>query len=85
MWLLDNSGQDVGAESDEAADVPDFIFPILMHPDTSGMAHIIGMAERMIGWLKSLGSVVEFSTHENIARPWLAAQKAKAEKAKPNL
>jgi len=53
-------------------------FPILMHPDTSGMAHIMGMAERVMVWLKSWGDSVEFCTHEEIAREWLAEQRAKA-------
>lgn len=69
MWLWEN-----GKEGTQSAD---FIFPILMHPDTSGMAHIIGMSERVVTWLKSWGDSVEFCTHEEIAREWLAEQKAK--------
>ncbi|KIV93054.1 hypothetical protein PV10_04299 [Exophiala mesophila] len=59
----------------------DFVFPILMHPDTSGMAHIIGMSERVIQWLKSFGDGVEFCTHETIANIWLTEQKKIAGKA----
>lgn len=70
MWLWENS--------DEGNSFADFIFPILMHPDTSGMAHIMGMAERVMLWLKSWGDSVEFCTHEQIARQWLAEQKTKA-------
>ncbi|KAK2740421.1 hypothetical protein FQN55_008877 [Onygenales sp. PD_40] len=44
------------------------IFPLLMHPDTSGMAHVIGMIERMITWLKSWGPEVEFCQTREIAR-----------------
>ncbi|KAK8217516.1 hypothetical protein M8818_001274 [Zalaria obscura] len=73
LWLLENS-----AEGGESAD---FIFPILMHPDTSGMAHIIGMSERIILWLKGFGDTVEFCTHEQIATAWLAEQKKIAGKA----
>jgi uncharacterized protein YcgI (DUF1989 family)/peptidoglycan/xylan/chitin deacetylase (PgdA/CDA1 family) len=69
LWLWENSEVDGSA---------DFIFPILMHPDTSGMAHIMGMAERVMLWLKSWGDSVEFCTHEQIARGWLAQQKEKA-------
>jgi hypothetical protein len=36
----------------------DFIFPLVLHPDTSGMAHVIGMIDQMIGWLKSQGEAV---------------------------
>lgn len=63
MWLWDNS-----KEGNESAD---FVFPILMHPDTSGMAHIIGMAERVVQWLQSFDDSVEFCTHEEIATAWL--------------
>jgi hypothetical protein len=34
------------------ADSADFIFPLVLHPDTSGMAHVIGMIDRVITWLK---------------------------------
>lgn len=79
MWLWENSRQDVGSMcDDENGDhFADFIFPILMHPDTSGMAHIIGMAERMITWLRSWGESVEFCTHEELASQWLVVQKRK--------
>jgi uncharacterized protein YcgI (DUF1989 family) len=66
MWLWENS--------DEGGSLADFIFPILMHPDTSGMAHIMGMAERVMLWLKGWGDAVEFCSHEQIAREWLAEQ-----------
>lgn len=69
MWLWENSQVDGRDE---------FIFPILMHPDTSGMAHIMGMAERVMLWLKSWGDKVEFCKHEDIAKEWLGEQKAKA-------
>ncbi|KAH8703574.1 polysaccharide deacetylase family protein [Talaromyces proteolyticus] len=67
LWLWENSED--GNESTS------FVFPILMHPDTSGMSHIIGMSERVLAWLKSWGASVQFSTHEDIAREWLAEQK----------
>ncbi len=72
MWLWDHA-----AESTEGCASADFVFPILMHPDTSGMSHIIGMSERFILWLKGFGDSVTFSTHEDIAREWLAEQKQK--------
>lgn len=53
----------------------DFIFPLVLHPDTSGMAHIIGMIDRMIGWLKSRGEEVVFCRYENVAREWKTQQK----------
>lgn len=67
MWLWENDKQ--GNES------ADFIFPLLVHPDTSGLAHIIGMVDRVLQWLKGFGSAVEFCTYENIAAEWLEVQK----------
>ena len=52
----------------------DFIFPLVLHPDTSGMAHVIGMIDRMIGWLKARGEEVVFCTYEDVAREWKAKQ-----------
>lgn len=52
----------------------DFIFPLVLHPDTSGMAHIIGMIDRMIGWLKSRGEEVVFCRYEDVAREWKEQQ-----------
>ncbi|KAG9514438.1 polysaccharide deacetylase, partial [Aureobasidium melanogenum] len=43
------------------------IFAIVLHPDTSGMAHIIGMIQRFLTWVKSFGDEVEFCTYEQIA------------------
>ncbi|KAI4737731.1 polysaccharide deacetylase [Aureobasidium sp. EXF-12298] len=43
------------------------IFALVLHPDTSGMAHVIGMIQRFLGWLKSFGDEVEFCTYEHIA------------------
>lgn len=73
MWLWENST--------EGGEYTDFIFPILMHPDTSGLSHIIGMSERMMVWLKSFGDSVEFCRHEDVANGWLAEQKKRANKA----
>lgn len=39
-----------------------FIFPLLMHPDNSGMAHVMGMVDRFVGWLRRWGDSVEFHT-----------------------
>lgn len=74
MWLWENGSQ----EGTEAAD---FMFPLLVHPDVSGMAHIIGMIDRFLGWLRGFGDAVEFCRCEEIATNWLASQKKKAEKA----
>lgn len=52
-----------------------FIFPLVLHPDTSGMAHVIGMIDEIIAWLKSRGNEVEFCKYEDVAREWKAEQK----------
>ena len=44
------------------------LFPILMHPDTSGMVHVIGMQERFLNWLKSWGDEVEFCQTVEVAK-----------------
>lgn len=36
------------------------------------LTHIMGMAERVVTWLKSWGDDVEFCRHEDIARLWFA-------------
>ncbi|KAL8692466.1 MAG: hypothetical protein Q9224_003951 [Gallowayella concinna] len=63
LWLWENA-DDEGIEEG----VNDFIFPIVLHPDTSGMAHVIGMIERMMVWLQGWGEEVEFCRYEKIAR-----------------
>ncbi|KAF9890785.1 hypothetical protein FE257_005355 [Aspergillus nanangensis] len=57
LWIRDNE--------------EDPVFPVLMHPDTSGMAHVIGMLERLLTWLKGWGEEeVEFCQTGEIARWW---------------
>ena len=46
------------------------VFPLVLHPDTSGMAHVIGMIENFVVWLKGWGEEVEFCTYETAAREW---------------
>lgn len=48
------------------------VFPLVLHPDTSGMAHVIGMVDRVITYLEGWGEEVEFCTFENAAREWKA-------------
>jgi peptidoglycan/xylan/chitin deacetylase (PgdA/CDA1 family) len=46
------------------------VFPLVLHPDTSGMAHVIRMIERFVVWLKGWGEEVEFCTYETAAGEW---------------
>lgn len=48
----------------------DFLFPLVLHPDTSGMAHVIGMVDKMLAWLKARGQEVEFCRYEDVAMAW---------------
>lgn len=51
------------------------VFSIIIHPDTSGMAHVIGMVERFLRWLLSFGEEVEFLTYREIAEEWRDGRK----------
>ncbi|OAA60073.1 hypothetical protein ISF_06084 [Cordyceps fumosorosea ARSEF 2679] len=61
----------------EGGEAMDFVFPILVHPDVSGLAHVIGMIDRFIQWVKGFGEAVEFCKCEDIAEAWLAEQQKK--------
>ena len=64
LWLRDNAAD----ESDDAS----VLFPLLMHPDSSGLAHAVGMAERMIAWLRGWSDdSVRFCTYEAVATQFL--------------
>ncbi|TAQ89363.1 hypothetical protein B7494_g2334 [Chlorociboria aeruginascens] len=62
----EESEQDVAGD-EKAKKETGFIYPLVLHPDTSGMAHVIGMIDRMISWLKSQGKEVEFCRYEDVA------------------
>lgn len=55
----------MGTRKDEAV-----VYSLVIHPDTSGMAHVIGMLERFLEWLKAFGEEVEFKRYEDIAEEW---------------
>lgn len=52
------------------------VFSMVLHPDTSGMAHVVGMIERFLKWVQGFGDEVEFLTYEEIAEQFRARQKA---------
>lgn len=66
-YLYEESGEEGGSNG--------FIFPLVLHPDTSGMAHVIGMIDRMIGWLKARGDEVTFVQYGDCAAEWKGNQK----------
>ncbi|KAF2200490.1 polysaccharide deacetylase family protein-like protein [Delitschia confertaspora ATCC 74209] len=67
MWM-DKFEFLIGELEEEAEEM--IVFPFILHPDTSGMAHVIGMVERVLTWLKGKGEKVEFMTFEAIAEKW---------------
>lgn len=76
-WLWEHAHEDDGADgslegsggASVEEQVTQFIFPIVLHPDTSGMAHVVGMVERVLRWLQGMeGQGVEFCRYEDIAR-----------------
>lgn len=46
------------------------VFSLVIHPDTSGMAHIVGMIRRFLTWLRNKGDEVEWCTYEEIAKEY---------------
>jgi peptidoglycan/xylan/chitin deacetylase (PgdA/CDA1 family) len=58
------------SERHELGEKDMMVFPLVLHPDTSGMAHIIGMVERIIKWLQGWNGEVEFCTYEEAAGEW---------------
>ena len=51
-----------------------FIFPITIHPQSSGKPHILAMHQRFVDWLRSQWEGVEFVTCEYIAEEFRAGK-----------
>lgn len=60
----------IRTEVDDMGENDAMVFPLVLHPDTSGMAHVIGMLERVVKWLQGWGEEVEFCTYESAAGEW---------------
>lgn len=61
----------IRGEKEEMGKEDTMVFPLVLHPDTSGMAHVIGMLERVLGWLKGWGEAeVEFCRFGDVAESW---------------
>lgn len=43
------------------------VFGLVLHPDTSGMAHVVGMVRRFLTWLKGFGEEVEWCRCKEVA------------------
>lgn len=69
-WLM----REIADDDDEEMK----LFSIIIHPDTSGMPHIIGMIERFLQWALAHGEdAVEFATYERIVETWKMQQAKK--------
>ncbi|KAI8934265.1 hypothetical protein NX059_009007 [Plenodomus lindquistii] len=60
----------IRGEVNDLGEKDTMVFPLVLHPDTSGMAHVIGMIERVLKWMQGWGAEVEFCTYETAAREW---------------
>jgi peptidoglycan/xylan/chitin deacetylase (PgdA/CDA1 family) len=63
-------------QDDELENIKDNItvFPLILHPDTSGMAHILPMIERFLKNVIGKGDKVEFITFEKCVELWKSQQ-----------
>lgn len=62
----------IRTEVEDLGEKDTMVFPLVLHPDTSGMAHVIGMIDRIITYLKGWGDEVEFCTFADAAKEWKA-------------
>ncbi|KAF2100590.1 NAD(P)-binding protein [Rhizodiscina lignyota] len=54
------------------------LFSLILHPDTSGMAHVIGMVERFLMWVRQKGDAeVEWCSCGEVAERWKGMQTGK--------
>lgn len=58
------------AEKDGRDEDEGRVFMLVLHPDTSGMAHVIGMVERFLRWVEGQGKEVEFWKCAEVAEWW---------------
>jgi peptidoglycan/xylan/chitin deacetylase (PgdA/CDA1 family) len=58
----------------EAEEGENVVFGLVLHPDTSGMAHVIGMVKRFLEWLRAFGEEVEWCRYEEIAEEFRGRQ-----------
>lgn len=68
--------------SDEESSNEMTVFPIILHPDTSGMAHIIPMIQRFVKKVQEKGDRVEFMKYGDCALAWREAQDNNAKQSK---
>jgi peptidoglycan/xylan/chitin deacetylase (PgdA/CDA1 family) len=72
MWIerLEFLLREMEEESHEESRDDMTVFPIILHPDTSGMAHIIPMIERFVRTVQGKGDKVEFMKYGDCALQW---------------
>jgi hypothetical protein len=59
-------------EIEEVEDHGLTVFPLVLHPDTSGMAHVLPMIERFLKWVLEKGDMVEFMSFGEAAHKYNA-------------
>ena len=69
-WLWENE-----RDRENNDDLGFLIYPLVLHPDCSGMAHIMGMVKRHVQWLQSFGEGAVFERYEDIAAAFKAEWK----------
>jgi NAD(P)-dependent dehydrogenase (short-subunit alcohol dehydrogenase family)/peptidoglycan/xylan/chitin deacetylase (PgdA/CDA1 family) len=60
----------------EAGEGENVVFGLVLHPDTSGMAHVVGMVKRFLEWLRGFGEEVEWCRYEEIAEEFRGRQES---------
>jgi hypothetical protein len=61
-------------EMSEEDDTKMTVFPLVLHPDTSGMAHVLPMIERFLNWIIGKGDKIEFMAFGDAAEAWRKLQ-----------
>lgn len=70
MWM--DRFEFLRSEAEEDGE-EELVFGLILHPDTSGMAHVIGMVKRFFGWLRKFGEdEVEWCRYKEVAERFRA-------------
>jgi len=76
MWTerLEFLLREVDEEDSEGGEDAITVFPLILHPDTSGNAHVLPMIERFLRMVLAKGEKVEFVTFGDCAEDWKRRQ-----------
>jgi peptidoglycan/xylan/chitin deacetylase (PgdA/CDA1 family) len=73
-WMWKERYQFIVEEAREKEEGEITVFPLILHPDTSGMAHVLPMIERFLKWLLDRGEEVEFLRYAETTERWKESQ-----------